>query len=36
MAVDKLHNHMEQLSGPLKKGQKIIDSLEKFGISKFA
>jgi len=35
MATKKLSEQMEHLSGPLKKGQKIIESLEKFGINKF-
>lgn len=34
-ATKKLQETMENLSAPLKKGQKIIESLEKFGISKF-
>ena len=35
VATKKLGEHMEKLSGPLKKGQKIIESLEKFGLNKF-
>ena len=35
VATKKLGDHMEKLSGPLKKGQKIIESLEKFGLNKF-
>jgi len=35
MATKKLSEQMEHLSGPLKKGQKIIESLEKFGLNKF-
>ena len=35
LATKKLSEQMEHLSGPLKKGQKIIESLEKFGINKF-
>lgn len=35
IATKKLSEQMEHLSGPLKKGQKIIESLEKFGIKKF-
>lgn len=34
-ATKKLSEQMEHLSGPLKKGQKIIEALEKFGINKF-
>ena len=35
VATKQLSDHMEKLSGPLKKGQKIIESLEKFGLNKF-
>lgn len=35
LATKKLGEQMEKLSAPLKKGQKIIDSLQKFGINKF-
>ena len=35
VATKKLSDHMEKMSGPLKKGQKIIESLEKFGLNKF-
>lgn len=35
LATKKLGDYMDKLSGPLKNGQKIIDSLNKFGLNKF-
>jgi len=35
VAVDALHKHMNSLTPSLKKGQKVIESLEKFGLNKF-
>lgn len=35
VAVNALHKHMDSLTPSLKKGQKVIESLEKFGLNKF-
>jgi len=36
VTINKLTETMKNLGGPLKKGQKIIESLEKLGINKFS